>query len=74
MPVDPQIETLLSLRAELPPLHTLSVREARQKFAARDISGLRTSAIAHVTNRDMQGPVGSLPLRAYTPLGQGRIR
>jgi acetyl esterase len=71
MPLDPQIQTLLNLRAELPPLHTLSVPEARLQFAARALPGLRIPAIAHVTNRDMQGPGGSLPLRIYTPLGQG---
>jgi acetyl esterase len=71
MPVDPQIQMLLNLRAALPPLHTLTVPEARAQFAARDIPGLRIPDIAGVTNRDMQGPDGSLPLRVYTPLGQG---
>ena len=71
MPVDPQIQMLLSLRAGLPPLHTLSVAEARAQFAARDFPGLRKPPIAHVTSRDMQGPGGSLPLRIYTPLGVG---
>ena len=40
MPVDPQIQTLLDLRAALPPLHTLSVADARAQFAARDVPGL----------------------------------
>jgi acetyl esterase len=71
MPVDPQIQTLLTLRAALPELHTLSVQDARAQFAARDFPGLRKPQIAGVINRDMQGPAGSLPLRIYTPLGQG---
>ena len=71
MPVDPQIQALLNLRAELPPLHTLSVAEARAQFAARDFPGLRKPPIAHVMNRDMQGPGGSLRLRIYIPLGDG---
>jgi acetyl esterase len=62
---------LLNLRAALPPLHTLSVAEARAQFAARAIPGLRTPEIARVVNRDMQGPGGSLGLRIYTPLGNG---
>jgi len=71
MPVDPQIQALLKLRAELPELHTLSVPDARAQFAARDFPGLRKPEVAGVVNRDMQGPAGSLPLRIYTPLGQG---
>jgi acetyl esterase len=71
MPVNPQIQMLLNLRAGLPPLHTLSVTDARAQFAARDFPGLRKPDVASVVNRDMQGPGGSLPLRIYTPLGEG---
>jgi len=71
MPVDPQIQALLDLRAALPPLHTLSVSDARAQMAARAIPGLRIPDIASVVNRDMQGPGGSLPLRVYTPIGSG---
>jgi acetyl esterase len=71
MPVDPQIQTLITLRAALPELHTLSVADARAQFAVRDFPGLRRPEVAGVVNRDMQGPAGSLPLRLYTPLGQG---
>jgi acetyl esterase len=71
MPVDPQIQVLLQLRAALPPLHTLTVAEAREQFAARAIPGLRIPEIAGVANRNMPGPAGPLALRIYTPLGQG---
>ncbi len=71
MPVDPQIQALLDLRAKLPPLHSLSVADARVQMAARDIPGLRKPEVASVINRDMQGPAGSLPLRIYTPIGEG---
>jgi acetyl esterase len=71
MPVDPQIQMLLSLRGGLPALHTLSVADARAQFAARAVPGLRVPEIATVTNRDMQAPHGSLGLRIYTPLGEG---
>jgi acetyl esterase len=71
MAVDPQIQMLLSLRANLPALHTLSVDDARAQFAAREFPGLRIPDVASVTNRDMQGPGGSLGLRVYTPLGAG---
>jgi acetyl esterase len=62
---------LLDLRANLPPLHTLTVAEARTQFAARAIPGLRIPAVAKVENRDMQAPHGPIPLRIYTPLGEG---
>ena len=71
MPVDPQIQALLDLRAKLPPLHTLSVADARLQMAARDIPGLRRPEVGSVVNRDMQGPAGSMPLRIYTPKGTG---
>ena len=71
MPVDPQIQVLLDLRAALPPMHTLSVEEARIQMGARAIPGLRIPEVASVVNRDMQGPGGSLPLRIYTPKGTG---
>jgi acetyl esterase len=71
MPVDPQIQALLDLRAALPPMHTLTVAEARAQMAARDIPGLRSPEVASVVNRDMQGPDGSIPLRIYTPAGTG---
>lgn len=71
MPIDPQIQMLLDLRAGLPELHTLSVAEARAQFAARDFPGLRRPEVARVVNRDMQGPGGSLGLRIYTPHGAG---
>ncbi|HVY13579.1 MAG TPA: alpha/beta hydrolase, partial [Rhodopila sp.] len=71
MPVDPQIQTLLDLRASLPPFHTLSVADARAQFSARTVPGMRADAVAKVENRDMQGPGGSLALRIYTPLGEG---
>ena len=71
MPVDPQIQALLDLRAKLPPLHSLSVADARAQMAIREIPGVRIPSVASVVNRDMQGPAGSLPLRIYTPRGDG---
>lgn len=73
MPVDPQIQMLLDLRSALPPLHTLTVPQAREQFAARVIPGLRVPAVASVVDRDMPNPdmagaAGPLALRIYTPL------
>jgi acetyl esterase len=71
MPVDPQIQALLDLRAALPPLHTLSVADARAQMAAREVPGLRIATVARVENRSIPGPGGPLGLRIYTPLGNG---
>jgi acetyl esterase len=71
MPVDPQIQALLDLRAALPPMHTLSVPDARKQFAAREIPGLRIPEIAAVRQQDIPGPGGPLALRIYTPAGSG---
>lgn len=71
MPIDPQIQSLLTLRAALPPFNTLTVPEARAQFAARNVPGMRSDPVASVVNRDMQGPGGSLGLRIYTPNGTG---
>src|SRR3978361_359217 len=67
----PPIQMSVTPRSAPPPLHTLSVEDARAQFAARDFPGLRKPEVASVTNRDMQGPGGSLGLRVYTPLGEG---
>src|SRR3978361_1381195 len=66
----PPIQMSVTPRSAPPPLHTLSVEDARAQFAARDFPGLRKPEVASVTNRDMQGPAGSLGLRIYTPLGE----
>ena len=70
MPVDPQIQAILDQMAGLPPMHTLSVPEARDRFAARDVPGLRIPQVG-VTERSIAGPGGPLVLRIYTPEGQG---
>ncbi len=70
MPVDPQIQAILDQMAGLPPMHTLSVPEARERFAARDVPGLRIPPVG-VSERSIAGPGGPLHLRIYTPEGQG---
>jgi acetyl esterase len=71
MPVDPQVQALLDLRAALPPVQSLSVAEARAQFAAREIPGLKVAEVASVAERVIPGPTGPLRLRVYTPLGAG---
>lgn len=69
MPVDPQIQALLDLRAGFPAMETLSVPNARTQFAAREIPGLRIPAVAGVRDLTIAGPGGPLALRVYMPPG-----
>ena len=45
MPVDPQIQALLDLRAALPPIHTLSVADARVQMAATRWAAANAAAL-----------------------------
>ena len=69
MTVDPQMRAILDARAGLPPLHTLSVDEARARLKAPRPPGLRVEEVAAVTDRTIPGPGGPLGLRVYTPPG-----
>lgn len=69
MSVDPQIQAILDKVAALPPLHTLSVAEARARMEQRPAEGLRIAAIASVADRVIARAGGSIALRVYTPLG-----
>jgi acetyl esterase len=71
MPVDPQIQALLDLRAALPPMHTLSVAEARAQVVPIEVPELRVPAVAEVRQQEIPGPAGPLAVRLYTPRGQG---
>src|SRR5262245_9227476 len=71
MPVDPQIQNILDKLALLPPMHTLSVAEARARMEQRPAEGLRIALVAAVTDRVIARAGGALPLRVYTPLGSG---
>jgi len=72
MPLDPQVEAYLEAVANLPPLHTLPVDEARQAYAV----GVRLTAgppdeVERIEDRRLPGPAGEIPVRVYTPEGAG---
>lgn len=71
MSVDPQIQALLDATAAQPPVHALSVGEARVMAKAHPLSGARADQVASAVDRNMPGPAGPLRLRAYAPLGTG---
>src|SRR3954469_15250258 len=73
MPLDPPIEALLAeMEAQgAKPFEELSVPEAR--VAARSFAELQGPAedVASIEHRFIPGPTADLPVRIYTPEGQG---
>jgi acetyl esterase len=79
---DPQMKAVLDeLRALSPkPVETLSAPEARQQPTPTDAvmalmkkKGIDTTPepVGDVNNRSVPGPAGSIPVRVYTPKGEG---
>jgi acetyl esterase len=71
MPLNPQVKTLLDQMAGLPRLEELSVADARKQVERRIAVNLPTLPVAAVLNRTIPGPGGDLPVRIYTPDGNG---
>jgi acetyl esterase len=74
MPLDPQAQAVLDLfrEAGIPPSHTLPVAEARAGMIARAAAAPgQPEAVARIENRTIPGPDGEIPIRIYTPEGQG---
>jgi len=76
MPLDPQVQTYLEQMAALnaPPLHTLAPEVIRQTIAMQTNAALSAGnlePVAKVENRTIPGPGGELPIRIYTPQGEG---
>jgi acetyl esterase len=74
MALAPEIKELLDRQAAAgrPPLHEQSVAQARA-FHLQDAAALGGPAapVASVADRLVPGPAGELPVRIYTPPGQG---
>ena len=74
MPLDPQAQAVLDLyrAAGIPPTHMLSVAEARAGMIARAaaVPG-EPEPVARLEDRALPGPSGEIPIRIYTPAGQG---
>jgi len=71
MPLDPTIRARLDRAAALPPLHTLTVAEARMRFDAMVPELPPAAEVSSVREREIAGPGGALKLRIYMPLRQG---
>jgi acetyl esterase len=74
MPLDPQAQTYLEQMAALhmPPLNTLPPEVIRRGIAAQVASTeIEVEPVARVENRTIPGPAGEIPVRIYTPEGDG---
>jgi acetyl esterase len=73
MPLDPQAQAFLEqlAAAGAPPLHELSVEEARQVIVQLFGTTGAPEAVGAVQNRTIPGAAGEMPTRIYTPSGTG---
>jgi acetyl esterase len=73
MPLDPQAQAFLEqlAAAGAPPLHELSVEEARQVIVQLFGTTGDPEAVGAVQNRTIPGAAGEMPTRIYTPSGTG---
>ena len=71
MPLDPQAKAVIEQveALGLPPVNEVSPAEARANFEARPRAP--GPEVARVEDRTAPGPAGDIPVRVYTPEGQG---
>ncbi len=75
MALDPQAKAVLDQMAEAghPPINEQSVEEARKNSAALAAMQGNPEPVAGVQDRRLQGPGGGIPIRIYTPAGEGPL-
>ncbi len=73
MPLDPQAQGFLEqlAAAEAPPLHELSVEDARQVIVELFGSKENLEPVGKTEDRMIPGASGEIPVRVYTPQGVG---
>lgn len=73
MPVDPQIEAMLASMPPWPGVRHIPLAMLRQSVrdSSMAIPPAQDAAVAKVEDRTIAGPGGDLPLRIYTPQGEG---
>jgi len=73
MPLDREVEAFLKQLAEAggPALNELSPAEARQTALQMAALGGEAEPVASVVDRTIPGPAGEIPVRIYTPEGEG---
>jgi acetyl esterase len=72
MPLDPTLKMILdSSGREAPPLSAGSVADARAGYEMLASAGGPLPELASVLDRTFPGPAGDIPIRIYTPKGDG---
>jgi len=71
--LDPQAEALLQQMAQMniPPFYTLTPAQAREIMRGMAALSSEPEVVANVENLTITGPGGQIPLRIYTPRGDG---
>ena len=67
MPLTTEARAALAAREGAPPLHTLSVAEARAASAASRVKPETPEPVARVEDLSIPGPAGDIPVRLYSP-------
>lgn len=72
LPIDPQLQPLLAAMPPGPDIRTLEIAALRD-YVHRASTAFPPYAVplASATDRTIPGPAGDLPVRIYTPLGEG---
>src|SRR3954464_14782030 len=70
MPLDPQIEAMLSQMPEWPPMRAIPLGQLREsvRTSSMALPGPQ-GTLASVVDRTIPGPAGEIPVRVYTPEG-----
>ncbi len=73
MPVDPEVQVFLDELESLdaPPLHSLTVEQARRDVAAGTAQLGEPEPVGRIEDRRVPGPLGEIPIRICTPEGHG---
>ena len=73
MPVDPQAQAIIDelTALNLPPYSETTPEQARQAVVAASMTLAPGEPVAEVVERRIVGPAGEIPLRVYTPMGDG---
>jgi acetyl esterase len=72
MPLDEETRRILDMLAAAgrPPLHNCTPEQARQSFDFRPLAGV-PEPVARIEDTAIPGPCGDIPIRIYTPQGDG---
>lgn len=73
MSLDPQMQAYLDQAAalNLAPMHTFPPEIVRQDMLLELANTGEPEPVAHIENQSIAGPRGEIPIRIYTPMGDG---